>query len=79
MQLGLDVGDDDAWFWRRRPGEVIGWLGDEEGRQFMLSAMIRVVRATAGPQWLPPHIRLESSTARWTASVSVLADCQIRT
>jgi len=77
MDLGLEVGDGHAWFWRRRPAHVIGWLGDEEGQQFALAAMIRVVRAAAGPRWIPRHIRLESATATWVSAIPELAECRI--
>ena len=73
----LDVGDDHVWFWRRRPKTVIGWLGDEEGQQYALAAMIRVVRGALGPDWLPPRILLESATAPWAATIPGFAQCQI--
>jgi AraC-like DNA-binding protein len=77
MDLGLEVGDGHAWFWRRRPAHVIGWLGEEEGQQFALAAMIRVVRAAAGPRWIPRHIQLESATATWVSAIPELAACRI--
>ena len=77
MELGLDVGDEYAWFWRRRPRAVIGWLGDEEGQQFAVAAMTRIVRAAAGPRWTPPRIQLESATGSWLADIPGLADCQV--
>jgi AraC-like DNA-binding protein len=77
MELGLDFGDETAWFYRRRPAQVIGWPGDEEGQQYALASMIRVVRSAAGADWLPSGIQLESATAAWAAQVPGLAQCQI--
>ncbi len=77
MRLGLEVGDELAWFWRQRPAHVIGWLGDEEGQQFALGAMTRIVRAAAGPLWLPPRIQLESATAPWVSAIPELGACRI--
>lgn len=77
LDLGLEVGDEYAWLWRRRPAEIIGWPGNEEGQQFALAAMIRIVRAAAGPRWVPPRVRLESSTAAWVSEVPELAGCQV--
>jgi len=42
---------------------TLGWLGDEEGQQFTLGAMVRIVRAAAGPDWVPSRIMLKSSDA----------------
>jgi AraC-like DNA-binding protein len=77
MELGLEFGDETVWFYRRRPAQVIGWLGDEEGQQYALASMIRVVRSAAGAHWLPSHIQLESAKAAWTAHVPGFAECQI--
>jgi AraC-like DNA-binding protein len=77
MELGLDFDDETVWFYRRRPADVIGWPGDEEGQQYALASMIRVVRSAAGADWLPSHIQLESATAAWAAHVPSLANCQI--
>jgi AraC-like DNA-binding protein len=73
MQLGVEVRDDYAWLWRRRPRQVIGWLGDEEGQQYALAVMIRVARGAMGGKWLPPRIQLESATAPWIESIPGLA------
>jgi len=77
MNLGLDIGGEHAWFWRSRPRSVIGWLGDEDGQQFAMTAMIRIVRAAAGPHWMPPRVLLESATAPWASGVAELASTQI--
>jgi AraC-like DNA-binding protein len=77
MELGLDIDDETVWFYRRRPAQVIGWLGDEQGQQFALASMIRVVRSAAGADWLPSRFLLESATAAWAADVPGLAQCQI--
>jgi AraC-like DNA-binding protein len=77
MQLGLDFGEEAAWFYRCRPAQVIGWLGDEEGQQYALASMVRVVRSAAGADWLPSRILLESATAAWAAHAPGLAQCQI--
>lgn len=77
MDLGIDVGDDHVWFWRRRPRRVIGWPGDEEGQQYALASLTRAVRGGLGPDWLPPRIRLESATAPWAAHIPALTGCQI--
>ncbi len=77
MELGLEVDDEVAWFWRRRPKSVIGWLGDEEGQQFAVGAMTRVVRAAAGSRWVPPHVRVESTTAPWVSAIPELVGSRI--
>jgi AraC-like DNA-binding protein len=77
VDLGLAIGDERAWFWRRRPEQVVGWLGDEEGQQFALSAMIRVARTAAGPHWVPDKVQLESATAAWVSDIPELAECRI--
>jgi AraC-like DNA-binding protein len=77
VELGLEVGEGHAWFWRRRPAQVAGWEGDHDAEQFMMSAMIRVVRSAACPRWVPSHVRLESSTATWIFGVPELANCRI--
>ena len=76
MEIGLDISDGDAWFWRRRPRSVLGWVGNEEGQQYAFAAMTRVVRMAAGPDWVPRRAHLESTTAPWVAALPELADCK---
>jgi len=77
MDLGLHFEGEYVWFWRSRPKKVIGWVGDEEGQQYALAAMIRVVRSVAGPNWTPSRIRLESTTAPWLSNIAELANVEI--
>lgn len=77
VELGLEVDDEQAWFWRRRPRQVTGWSGNDDAAQFMLGAMIRVVRTAAGSRWVPAHIRTESSATSWVSAVPELAQCRI--
>ncbi|MBW2426670.1 MAG: AraC family transcriptional regulator ligand-binding domain-containing protein [Deltaproteobacteria bacterium] len=77
MRLGLDVADDVAWFWRRRPSEVIGWAGDEEGQQYALGSMVRIVRSVARPGWLPRRVKLSSATERWIEAIPGLSESLI--
>lgn len=73
MKLGLTVGAERVWFWRRRPRQVLGWLGDEEGQQYALSALVRCVRRVAGPEWTPSAIQLESDNAPWLETIREFA------
>jgi AraC-like DNA-binding protein len=65
VQLGLTRGPEHAWLWRHRPEAVNEWQGDMAGEQFMLAALIQVVRLVAGPDWAPPHVRLKSQRSEW--------------
>jgi AraC-like DNA-binding protein len=77
VELGLDVGEEHTWLWRRRPAGISGWEGDRDAEQFMMGAMIRVVRSAAGPLWVPSRIRLESPAATWIFGIPELAERQI--
>ena len=76
-QLGLTVDGTVAWFWRCRIADVRGWPGNEPAEQYTLSFMLEVIRAAAGPDWLPEHLKLECSSSGWAAATSRLPGVRI--
>ncbi|MDJ0864755.1 MAG: AraC family transcriptional regulator ligand-binding domain-containing protein [Myxococcota bacterium] len=64
-ELGLGVERDVAWFWRRRVWDVRDWPGGDAAEQYTLSLMLEVIRAAAGPDWLPAHIQVECAPSGW--------------
>jgi len=78
IRLGLAVNGPVAWFWRRRIGDVRGWDGNEPAEQYMLSFMLAVVRAAAGPAWLPEHLKVESPSSGWASATSALPGVRIQ-
>jgi len=78
IRLGLDVDGSLAWFWRRRVHDVTGWEGNEPAEQYMLSFMLEVIRAVAGPDWLPERLKLESSPSGWGAATTALPGVRIQ-
>ena len=77
IRLGLDVGGPVAWFWRRRVAEAGSWDGSEPAEQYMVSNMLKVIRAAAGPDWLPERLKLESPPSGWGASTTALPGVRI--
>ena len=71
-ELGLTVDGPVAWFWRRRLPDVRGWPGSEPAEQCTLSFMLEVIRAAAGPNWLPERLKVECSPSGWSAATSRL-------
>jgi AraC-like DNA-binding protein len=71
-ELGLSVEGPVAWFWRQRVADVRGWPGSEPAEQYTLSFMLEVVRAAAGPTWLPECLKVECSPSGWSAATSRL-------
>jgi AraC-like DNA-binding protein len=71
-ELGLTVDGPVAWFWRRRLPDVRGWPGSELAEQCTLSFMLEVIRAAAGPNWLPERLKVECSPSGWSAATSGL-------
>jgi AraC-like DNA-binding protein len=71
-RLGLTMDGPVAWFWRRRVTDVRGWPGNEPAEQYTLSFMLEVIRAAAGPEWLPERLKLECSSSGWPAATSRL-------
>ena len=76
-QLGLSVDGTVAWFWRRRLADVHDWPGNEPAEQYTLSFMLEVIRAAAGPDWLPERLKLECSSWGWAAATSRLPGVRI--
>jgi AraC-like DNA-binding protein len=66
-RLGLSVQGPMAWFWRRRIADVRSWEGSEPAEMYTLSFMLEVVRAAAGPGWLPERLKVESGPSGWLA------------
>ena len=79
VELGLSREPEYAWLWRRRTpaATVKGWVGDAQGEQFMLRALIQVVRLAAGPGWIPPRVRLESPGSDWILRAESLGDVRV--
>ena len=77
MSLGLRVGERTAWVRRRRPSEWIGVPGEEQGQEFALASMVRIVRSAAGPDWVPRHVLLESASAPWKDAIADLEAVRI--
>jgi AraC-like DNA-binding protein len=75
--LGLSVNGPVAWFWRRRLADVRGWPGSEPAEEYTLSFMLEVIRAAAGPQWLPRRLKVECSPSGWASVTSRLPDVRI--
>ncbi len=78
VQLGLSVKGPDAWFWRRRIADVRGWDGNEPAEQYMLSFMLALIRAAAGPEWLPDQLKVESPASGWAAATAGLPGVRIQ-
>jgi AraC-like DNA-binding protein len=76
-ELGLTVKGPVAWFWRRRVTDVRGWEGSEPAEMYTLSFMLEVIRAAAGPKWLPKRLKLECSSSGWAAATSRLPGVRV--
>jgi AraC-like DNA-binding protein len=72
VELGLSADANELWLWRRRAIEPAGPDGLLQGEQFMLGAMIQVVRRAVGSDWVPPRIRLESRGPSWVEHAKTL-------
>jgi AraC-like DNA-binding protein len=77
-RLGLTAEGPVVWFWRRRIPDVHDWPGSEPAEQYTLSFMLEVIRAAAGPEWLPEQLKLESPASGWAARTSRLAGVRIQ-
>jgi AraC-like DNA-binding protein len=77
-QLGLTVDGPVAWFWRRRVCDVRGWPGSEPAEAYTLSFMLEVIRAAAGPEWLPERLMVECASSGWAAATSRLPGVRIQ-
>jgi AraC-like DNA-binding protein len=66
--LGLTRKGSVAWFWRRRTADTRDWEGGEPAEMYTLSFMLEVVRAAAGPGWLPERLEVQSPPSGWTAT-----------
>jgi len=76
-QLGLTLDGEVAWLWRRRVCDVHDWPGNQPAEQYTLSFMLEVIRAAAGPDWLPPCVQVECSPSGWPAATKRLAGIRI--
>jgi transposase InsO family protein len=76
-ELGLTVDGTVAWFWRRRVCDVRGWPGNEPAEQSTASFMLEVIRAAAGPNWLPERLKVECSSSGWAAATGRLPGVRI--
>ena len=70
---GFEVGARHTWFWRYRPTRAQAWVGEEQGQQYALASLVRVVRFVAGDDWLPPRIQIESPEMAWLDAIPDLA------
>ncbi len=78
LEAGVDYGADHAWLWRRRHLPPKDPVGERQGEQYTLGAMIRVVRTAAGPSWIPPAVRAESAASDWLLRAEDLGGCSVR-
>jgi AraC-like DNA-binding protein len=76
-QLGLTLEGEVAWFWRRRLCDTHDWPGGEPAEQYTLSFILEVIRAAAGPRWLPERIRVESGRSGWAGATKRLPGVRI--
>ena len=72
IEMGLTVDGPVAWFWRRHVVDTKDWTGSESAERYTLSFMLEVVRAAAGPAWLPDCLKVECSPSGWSAATSRL-------
>jgi len=77
-RLGLTLVGPKAWFWRHRVADVRGWPGSGPAEQYTLSFMLEVIRAAAGPEWLPELLKLECPSSGWAAATSRLPGVRIQ-
>jgi len=77
VELGLSFDSDHAWLWRRRDLPSKDSAGELQGEQFMLGAMINVVRQAAGRRWTPPAIKLDSRSPQWLLDTPELRDYEL--
>jgi AraC-like DNA-binding protein len=65
VEVGLSFERGIAWLWRRRDLSSRDPEAERQGEQFMLGAMVKVVRQVAGESWIPSAIRLDSASPDW--------------
>ena len=65
LDEGVHYDADHAWLWRRRHLPPKDALAEQQGEEYTLASMLRVVRAAAGPSWSPRTIRAESPASDW--------------
>ncbi|MBW2395509.1 MAG: helix-turn-helix domain-containing protein [Deltaproteobacteria bacterium] len=86
MALGIDDHSSDArfgvtpgnrflWFWRQGIPSIDA--GRDQAEQYILVFMIQLVRAVAGPDWMPPRIRLRAIDADWALGCPLLDGTQV--
>jgi len=75
-ELGLALETEHAWLWRRRDLPQRDPRGEMLGEQFMLGAMVQMVRMAAGCHWTPPAIRIESPCSDWALRAAGLGKSQ---
>jgi AraC-like DNA-binding protein len=78
LEAGVHYGADHAWLWRRRHLPPRDPRAERQGEQYTFGAMLRVVRAAAGPSWSPPAIRAESLESDWLLRAEGLGASPVR-
>jgi AraC-like DNA-binding protein len=76
-ELGITADGAVAWFWRRRVCNVRRWPGNEPAEQYTLSIMLEVIRAAAGPSWLPEGLKVECPSSGWAGATSRLPGVRV--
>jgi AraC-like DNA-binding protein len=65
LEAGLAYRPAHAWLWRRRHLPPKDPLAELQGEQYTLASMLQIVRAVAGPRWVPPAVRIETQGSDW--------------
>jgi len=78
VELGLSIERNTAWLWRRRSLPSVNPDAELQGEQFMLGAMVSVVRHFVGNDWSPAEIRMDSGSADWLQSIPELQNARLR-
>ena len=65
IDVGLSIERGQAWFWRRRKLRSKDPTGEEQGEQFTMGMMVRIIQRAAGESWTPSAIRLDSASPDW--------------
>jgi AraC-like DNA-binding protein len=78
LEAGLAYHPAHAWLWRRRHLPPKDPLAELQGEQYTLASMFQLVRAVAGPRWVPPAIRIEDRGSDWVLRAEGLAESPVR-
>jgi AraC-like DNA-binding protein len=74
-RFGVTPGARFLWFWRQGIPSID--VGRDQAEQYILVIMIQLVRAVAGPDWMPPRVRLRAMDADWAVACPLLDGTQV--